>query len=108
MEGGAAALTSRQRAGVLLLAAALAGAVYAWPLPGIAENGRRLTAILLIVVTLWLSEALPLAVTALLGPALAVLLGAAPATSAFAAFGNPLMMLFIGSFLLAGVTFKHR
>ena len=60
------------------------------------------------VVTLWLSEALPLAVTALLGPALAVLVGAAPATKAFAAFGNPLIMLFIGSFLLAAAIFKHR
>ena len=107
-EGGGAVLTPRQRAAVLVLAVGLAAAAYAWPLPGIAESGRRLTSVLVVVVTLWLSEALPLAVTALLGPALAVVIGAAPASQAFAAFGNPIMMLFIGSFLLAGATFKHR
>lgn len=107
-EGGGASLSSRQRVAVLALAVGLAAAVYAWPLPGIAESGRRLTSVLLVVVTLWLSEALPLAVTALLGPALAVVVGAAPARQAFAAFGNPILMLFIGSFLLAGVTFKYR
>ena len=107
-EGGGAALTSRQRALVVLIAGGLAALVYAFPLPGIPEEGRRMTAILMVVVTLWLSEALPLAVTALLGPSLAVLFGAASASQAFAAFGNPILMLFIGSFLLAGVTFKHR
>ncbi|HSP99017.1 MAG TPA: DASS family sodium-coupled anion symporter [Candidatus Dormibacteraeota bacterium] len=107
-EGGGASLTSRQRAAVLTVAGGLAAAVYAWPLPGIPESGRRMTSILLVVVTLWLSEALPISVTALLGPALAVLVGAASATQAFSAFGNPILMLFIGSFLLAGVTFKFR
>jgi sodium-dependent dicarboxylate transporter 2/3/5 len=107
-DGGGAALSGGQRAAVLVVAAGLATAVYFWPLPGIAENGRRMTAVLMVVVTLWLSEALPIAVTALLGPTLAVLVGAASATNAFSAFGNPLIMLFIGSFLLAGVTFKHR
>lgn len=107
-DGGAAALTRRQRVAVLALAAALAAAVYAWPLPDIPESGRRLTAVLMVVGTLWLSEALPIAVTALLGPALAVLVGAAPASQAFAAFGNQIIMMFIGSFLLAGVTFKYR
>lgn len=107
-EGGGIVLTQRQRALVLLVAGGLAAAAYTWPLPGIPETGRRLTSVLLVVVTLWLSEALPIAVTALLGPTLAVLIGVAPAAQAFAAFGNPIVLLFIGSFLLAGVTFKHR
>ena len=72
------------------------------------EAGRRLTAVLMVVVTLWIGEALPLAVTALLGPALCVLVGVAPVEQAFAAFGNPIVLLFIGSFLLARLTFKHR
>ncbi len=107
-EGGGGLPAPRQRWAVLLVCGALAVAAYAWPLPGIPETGRRMTAILVVVVTLWISEALPIAVTALLGPALAVLVGAAPATKAFAAFGNPIIMLFVGSFLLARVTFKHR
>ncbi len=95
-------LTPPQRRAVLLVASGLAVAVYAWPLPGVPESGRRLTAVLVAVVTLWLSEALPLAVTALLGPAVAVLVGAASAAQAFAAFGSPIILLFVGSFLLAG------
>ena len=107
-EGAGSVGSSRHRAAVLAVAVGLAALAYAFPLPGIPEAGRRLTAVLMVVGTLWLSEALPLAVTALLGPTLAVLVGAAPAAKAFAAFGNPLIMLFIGSFMLAGVTFKHR
>jgi sodium-dependent dicarboxylate transporter 2/3/5 len=88
------------------LAIALAMVAYAFPLPGIAEEGRRLTSVLVLVATLWISEAAPLAVTALLGPSLAVVCGVAKAEQAFAAFGNPIIMLFVGSFLLARITFK--
>lgn len=109
MEEGAGSVgTPRSRLAVLVVALGLAALAYAFPLPGIPEGGRRLTAVLMVVGTLWLSEALPLAVTALLGPALAVLIGAASAQQAFTAFGNPIIMLFIGSFMLAGMTFKHR
>lgn len=98
----------RRRLLVLAFAAALAALVYAFPLPGIPEEGRRLTSVMMVVGTLWIAEALPLAITALLGPALAVLVGVASAEKAFAAFSNPIIMLFIGSFLLARLTFKHR
>jgi sodium-dependent dicarboxylate transporter 2/3/5 len=90
------------------LALVLAAVAYAFPLPGLPEEGRRLTSVLAVVATLWISELLPLAVTALLGPALAVVVGVAEADVAFAAFGNPILMLFIGSFLLAHATFKFR
>lgn len=107
-EAGGRPWSAGQRLGVLAIAGLLAALAYAFPLPGIPEEGRRLTAVLVVVATLWLSEALPLAVTALLGPALAVVVGAAAASRAFAEFGNPIVLLFIGSFLLAGATFKHR
>jgi sodium-dependent dicarboxylate transporter 2/3/5 len=67
-----------------------------------------MTSVMVLVATLWISEALPLAVTALLGPSLAVVAGVAKADAAFAAFGNPIIMLFVGSFLLAHATFKFR
>ena len=60
-----------------------------------------LAAIVAVVVVLWFTEALPLAVTALLGAAACVLLGVAPAKEVFAPFADPLIFLFIGSFLLA-------
>jgi sodium-dependent dicarboxylate transporter 2/3/5 len=107
-EGAGPLAPVQRRLLVLAIAAALAGLAYAFPLPNIAETGRRLTAVLMVVVTLWVAEALPLAATALLGLTLCVLAGVAPAEQTFAAFGNPIVLLFIGSFLLARLTFKHR
>lgn len=97
-----------KRGRAFVLAAALAALAYAFPLPGLSEEGRRLLAVLAAVGVLWVSEALPLAVTALLGPALAVLIGVAPAKTAYAALANPILVLFIGSFLLARALEKHR
>ena len=68
---------------------------------------HRLAAILALMVVLWITEALPLAVTALLGPSLAVVLGVAPARAAFAPFADPIIFLFIGSFILAEAMFVH-
>ena len=103
-----AASRPERRALALGLAAGLAGLAYAFPLPGIPEEGRRFAAVLAAVGTLWVTEALPLAATALLGPALAVLAGVAPAKAAYAALANPILVLFIGSFLLARALEKHR
>ena len=66
-----------------------------------------LAAIVAVVVVLWFTEALPLAVTALLGAAACVLLGVAPAKEVFAPFADPLIFLFIGSFLLAEAIRLH-
>lgn len=65
-------------------------------------------AVLLLMVVFWITEALPLAVTALVGPTLVVLLGAAPATGAFAPFADPVVFLFIGSFIIAEAMTIHR
>lgn len=97
-----------KRGRALVLAVACAALAYAFPLPGLSEEGRRLLAVLAAVGVLWVSEALPLAVTALLGPAFAVLVGVAPARNAYAALANPILVLFIGSFLLARALEKHR
>ena len=59
------------------------------------------------MVVLWVTEALPLAVTALIGPVLAVILQVAPARTAFAPFADPIIFLFIGSFMLAEAMFVH-
>jgi sodium-dependent dicarboxylate transporter 2/3/5 len=90
------------------LALGLGALAWAFPLPGVPEEGRRLTAVLAGVGVLWVTEALPLAATALLGPACAVALGVAPAGTAFAALSNPILLLFIGSFLIARALEKHR
>ncbi len=50
---------------------------------------------------LWITEALPLAVTALLVPVLATLTGVMELKPAIAAFADPLIFLFFGGFALA-------
>ena len=78
------------------------------PAPGLSPAAHRLAAALVLMIVLWMTEALPLAVTALIGPALAVLLGVGPAATVFAPFADPIIFLFIGSFILAEAMFVHR
>ena len=66
-----------------------------------------MAAILAMVVVLWITEALPMAITAMLGPILAVVCQVAPAREALAPFADPIIFLFIGSFILAEAMFVH-
>src|SRR6185312_574933 len=77
------------------------------PLEGLSLPAHRLGAVLAAVVVLWVTEALPLAVTALLGAAACVVLQVAPAKEVFAPFADPLMFLFIGAFILSRAIFLH-
>jgi sodium-dependent dicarboxylate transporter 2/3/5 len=96
----------RQRAGLLLAPVVLALLWFA-PIGGLEPPAHRLLAILGAIVTLWVSEAIPLPVTALLGPALCVLAGIGPARDVFKSFADPILFLFIGSFMLAEAMFHH-
>jgi solute carrier family 13 (sodium-dependent dicarboxylate transporter), member 2/3/5 len=93
------------------IGAVLAPAVFllllALPMPGLPAAAHRLAAVLAAVVVLWVTEALPLAATALLGAAVCVVLQVAPAKEVFAPFADPLMFLFIGAFILARAIFLH-
>jgi sodium-dependent dicarboxylate transporter 2/3/5 len=77
------------------------------PMPGLSAPAHRLAAILLTVVILWISEVLPMPVTALLGAVAAVVMRVAPAKEVFAPFADQLMFLFIGAFILARAIFLH-
>ena len=90
-----------------LLAPAVFVALLALPLAGLTPEAHRLAAVMSAVVVLWVTEALPLPVTALLGAAACVVLGVAPAREVFAPFADPLMFLFIGAFILARGIFLH-
>jgi sodium-dependent dicarboxylate transporter 2/3/5 len=74
----------------------------------LSPEALTLAPILLLVVVLWVTEALPLAVTALLGAVLCVVAGVAPAKEVFRPFADPLIFLFIGSFLVAEAIRLHR
>jgi solute carrier family 13 (sodium-dependent dicarboxylate transporter), member 2/3/5 len=76
------------------------------PLP-IPAPAHHLAAILAMMIVFWVTEALPLAVTALIGPVLAVVFGITPARSAFASFADPVIFVFLGGFMLAEAMFVH-
>jgi sodium-dependent dicarboxylate transporter 2/3/5 len=94
-----------------LIGSVLAPAVFvsllALPIAGLSPEAHRLAAVLAAVVVLWVTEALPLPVTALLGASACVVLRVAPAREVFAPFADPLMFLFIGAFILARGIFLH-
>ena len=63
-------------------------------------EAHRLAAVMAAVVVLWVTEVLPMPITALLGAAACVVLRVAEAKAVFAPFADQLMFLFIGSFIL--------
>jgi sodium-dependent dicarboxylate transporter 2/3/5 len=77
------------------------------PLGNLSPEAHRLAAIMAAVVILWISEALPMPVTALIGAAACVVMRVAPAREVFSPFADPLMFLFIGSFILARAIMLH-
>ena len=82
--------------------------VWLWPFTALTPEGHRLAAVMGLVIVFWITEALPLPVTALLGPALVVMLQVAPVGDTFRPFASPTIFLFIGSFILARALFVHR
>lgn len=68
---------------------------------GLEAAPRTVAAVFAAAVALWVTEALPLAITALLATVALVVSGALPARQAFSAYGDPIVLLFIGSFILA-------
>src|SRR6187401_3311273 len=94
--------------GGLIAAPLLFAVVWLWPLPSLNSAAHRLAAILAAVIALWVTEAIPLPLTALIGAAACVLLQVAPAKEVFLPFADPLIFLFIGAFILARALFLHR
>ena len=95
----------RNRAGFFLAPFAFL-AIYFAPL-NLKPEAHSLAAIIAAVIIFWICESLPMPVTALIGAALCVLFKVADAKTVFAPFADPLMFLFIGSFILARAIFLH-
>jgi solute carrier family 13 (sodium-dependent dicarboxylate transporter), member 2/3/5 len=96
-------LNRRRRTAGLILGPLIFLTVWWLPISSLGVPAHRLAAVVGLVAVLWLTEALPLAVTAMLGPILAVLVGVAPARAALAPFSDPLVFLLIGSFMMAAL-----
>ena len=95
----------RNRAG-FFLAPLIFAVIFFAPL-NLKPEAHNLAAIISVVIILWICESLPMPVTALIGAALCVLFKVADAKTVFAPFADPLMFLFIGSFIIARAIFLH-
>jgi sodium-dependent dicarboxylate transporter 2/3/5 len=105
--------TWRKRVGIVL-APAMFLLTY-WLTPNLTPEGRRLSAILAGIAVLWVTETLPLPVTALLGAVLCIVIGAVPKEGnltpvqiLFPYFADPIVFVFIGSFMLARAMSVHK
>ena len=94
-------------AGTVLAAVAFV-VVYLLCAGRVSPEGQTLAAILGVVMVLWITETLPLPVTALVGAMLCIVLGVAPARQVLAYFADPIVFLFIGSFMIARAMMIHR
>jgi sodium-dependent dicarboxylate transporter 2/3/5 len=68
---------------------------------------QTLAGVLLGVIVLWISEAVPIPVGGLLGVGAVVLLGVAPADDVLEPFGSSTVFVFIGAFILAQAMLSH-
>lgn len=91
----------RKTAGLVLGPIVFLLFLFVVPMDALSVEAARLAAVLALVIVLWLTEAVPIPISALLGALLCVLLDVAPAKEVFAPFANPLIFLFIGSFIIA-------
>lgn len=76
------------------------------PLP-LEPDAHRLAAVFVAVVILWVTEALPISVTAVLIAPLLVASGVTDAKTAFSPYADPLLFLFVGGFFIARAMARH-
>ena len=81
--------------------------LFVCPFPTLSVEAHRLAAVLGWVLVYWMCEPIPMPVTAILGPALCVVLGISEAKELLASFGDPVIFVFLGSFLLAEAMMVH-
>jgi len=99
-------METRKRIGFLLGPLLFIAAYFS---PVLSQNPRahRLLAIFLLIVVWWVTECVPIPVTALLVPIFITLFQVTDIKEAFAPFANPIIMLFLGSFILAKAMCVH-
>jgi sodium-dependent dicarboxylate transporter 2/3/5 len=101
-------LERRLQTAGLFLGPALAVLLYLWNPGGHSPEARTLLSIMALAICFWMTEAIPLPATAFLATALAVVTGVAPAREILAPYADPVIFLFVGSFLLAEAFRTYR
>lgn len=89
----------------ILVVLGVAGATWLYlapPLAGLSAEGQKALSVFILCTALWISNALPYGVTALLAVALLGLSGAMKPADAYASFGSSAVFFLIGIFLIGG------
>lgn len=94
-----------KKIGLALAPIAFVG-IWLSPLP-LDSASHRLAAVFAATVILWVTEALPIAATALLIAPAMVASGVCDAQTAFAPYADPLLFLFVGGFFIARAMARH-
>ena len=89
------------RVGLMAVPVLLAFVLLTEPPEGLSVAGWRTAGVVGMMAVLWMTEAIPIPVTALLPLVLFPLLDVAPFKDAAAPFANPVIYLFLGGFVLA-------
>jgi sodium-dependent dicarboxylate transporter 2/3/5 len=92
----------------LFIAPSIFFLVLFFPFLSLTPPAHKLLAILGLVVTLWITEAIPIPASALLGAVLCVVLGVGSNKAVLAPFADPIVFLFIGSFIIAEAMKVHQ
>ena len=101
-------LKSRKDIIIIFLSIFIVVLFYLLPTPsGLSHDGQVMIGILIMAAILWVTEAIPLAVTGLLIMILQPLMGVIPAKEVFSSFGNQAVFFLIGAFIIAGAIEKY-
>jgi solute carrier family 13 (sodium-dependent dicarboxylate transporter), member 2/3/5 len=92
---------------ILILIIALLSFLIYYAIP-LDKNVSKGLAILFLIAGLWITESLPVTITALLVPVISTLTGIFDIKSAFTNFAHPIIFLFLGGFALATALHKQR
>ncbi len=96
----------RKTAG-LFLGPAIFLLLFSLPFSSLSPQAHRLLAILGLVIIFWVTEPVPIPVTALLGAVFCVIFGVGSDKEVLAPFAHPIVFLFIGSFIIAEAMKVH-
>ncbi|HHY94459.1 MAG TPA: anion transporter, partial [Firmicutes bacterium] len=81
--------------------------LYLMPMSSLSREAHVLAAILGWIVTYWVTEPIPIPVSALMGAVLCAVLGVTTPAKALAPFADPTIFLFMGGFILAEAMKVH-
>jgi len=105
LDGAKMGVFTRRKVGLALTPGLF---VVTWFAPlGLEPRAQHLAAVFAAVIVAWVTEVMPISVTALLiGPAM-IVVGVTDSQTAFAPYADPLIFLFIGGFFIAKAMTRH-